>query len=353
MALSDASVEGLDFQVDGQTAASWQEVTSCFDDASIYQTHAYGAVRWGRDNLSHLVMRHGGRVLAAVQLRIVRVPVLPVGVAYARWGPLCRLRGEGPDPAVVQRMLDHMRQEYCRHRGLVLQIIPNTFADGGAGDPLAEALKNPACRVDSSIPPYRTIHVDLSPDAETIRKRFHQKWRNQLNGSERNGLQLEVSDHASAYEEFIRLYDEMRDRKGFDSAVDVHEFGSIQQELAAGNRMTVFLAKKEGQTVGALVCSLMGDTAIYLLGTTSPLGRNLKASYFLHWQAILWLKSRDARCYDLGGIDPDANPGGYHFKSGFGGQDVIQHPPVTCIDGWLGGAAWRGISWLRKIRDRG
>lgn len=353
MTISDSSSTCLDVLVDGQTADSWDGVIRSFEDASIYQAYAYGAVRWGERNLSHLVMIKDGKVFAAAQLRIVRMPVLPVGVAYARWGPLWRMRGGESDPEVLAEMLEHMRNEYCGRRGLVLQIIPNAYPTKGMGDEFINALEKTGFREDALLPRYRTFHVDLTPAAEVMRKRLNQKWRNQLNGSEKNELEFEVAHDTRAYGEFVHLYHGMRDRKGFDSAVDVGEFGRIHEMLAGDRRMAVFLARKDGQAVGALVCSLMGDTAIYLLGATNDRARELKASYFLHWQAMLWLKSEGARCYDLGGIDPVSNPGGHHFKSGFGGHDVTQIAPASLIEGWFGEAAWRGISWLRGMRASG
>ena len=85
----------------------------------------------------------------------------------------------------------------------------------------------------------------------------------------------------------------------------------------------------------------MGDTAIYLLGATNERARELKAAYFLQWQAMLWLKDRGARWYDLGGIDPEANPGGYHFKSGFGGNETMQLPIHAVIG--------RPLEWPRHF----
>jgi lipid II:glycine glycyltransferase (peptidoglycan interpeptide bridge formation enzyme) len=49
-----------------------------------------------------------------------------------------------------------------------------------------------------------------------------------------------------------------------------------------------------------------------------------KGSYLLQWRMMQWLRQRGCRWYDLGGINPQRNPGVYHFKSGFGGQEVLQ-----------------------------
>jgi lipid II:glycine glycyltransferase (peptidoglycan interpeptide bridge formation enzyme) len=183
-----------------------------------------------------------------------------------------------------------------------------------------------------------------------IRKRLDQKWRNQLNRAEKNELTFDVSGSDEAYREFERLYEAMWQRKRFETSVDVREFGRIQQLLSGPEKMQTFIARKDGQAIAALVCSLLGDTAIYLLGATNDVAREQKAAYFLQWQAMMWLKERGARAYDLGGIDPEANPGGYHFKSGFGGSEVTQLPPQALSVGALGRVVLRGIACARRRR---
>lgn len=352
LAIAGFPAEPFGVEVDGQIAASWDAVIGRFADASVYQTWAYAAVRWGGGNLSHLILRRDGAIQAAIQIRLLKTPVLPLGVAYARCGPLCHPKDGNVDSLVLEKMLEAMRAEYCARRGLMLQIIPNAFAGTDRGQHMQAALERAGFRPEASLPSYRTIVVDLAPAAELLRKRLDQKWRNQLNGSERNGLELEVTSSAAAYREFERLYQEMWDRKKFETSVDVGEFGRIQEQLPPDHKMTVFIARKDSQAVGALVCSLLGDTAIYVLGATNERARDLKASYFLHWQAMLWLKARGARWYDLGGIDPKTNPGGHHFKSGFGGSDVTQVAPVSASGGLVGKALFRGVLWLRRARAR-
>jgi hypothetical protein len=160
MMISNSFTACLDVQVDGQTADSWDAVIGGFSDASIYQTYAYGAVRWGSRHLSHLVMSRGGKALAAAQVRIVRTPLLPVGVAYVRWGPLWQIRGEKPDLEVLAEMLERMRGEYCERCGLILEIIPNAYPIVGTGDEFAKPFGKFGFREDASLPRYRTFHVD-------------------------------------------------------------------------------------------------------------------------------------------------------------------------------------------------
>jgi hypothetical protein len=97
----------------------------------------------------------------------------------------------------------------------------------------------------------------------------------------------------------------------------------------------------------------MGDAGLYLLGATNEKARDLKASYFLQWRVMMWLKERGASAYDLGGIDPETNPGGYHFKSGFGGSDVTQLPTHTGQGSLLSVGVAAFSAWRHGRRPKG
>ena len=77
----------------------WDKIIDQFSDANIYQTWSYDAIRCGEENISHLVLRLADKIIAAAQARIVRLPLLGLGAAYVRWGPLWQLRNQTVDPA--------------------------------------------------------------------------------------------------------------------------------------------------------------------------------------------------------------------------------------------------------------
>ncbi len=344
------SSPAFDLQIDGQTPDSWAEILAQFDDANFYQTWAYGALHWGARQLSHIVLRRGGEVVAAAQLRIAKVPLLPVGIAYLRWGPLCQRHGSTIDAVTVRETIKSLLNEYVRRRGLTLQIVPNAYQGNPRGTVYSDAMRLAGLQPHPALSSYRTIVVSLRESPEVMRKRLNQKWRNQLNGAEKNKLNLEVSSSMDAYREFVSLYDEMWQRKKFETSVDIGEFGRMQAALSGKNRMHIFIARKDAQPIGALVCSLQGNTSIYLLGATNDRGRELKAAYYLHWQAMQCLKNLGSQWYDLGGIDATTNPGGFHFKSGFGGDDVEQLPCYFRVSGRLGALFFGSVNWLRRVR---
>jgi lipid II:glycine glycyltransferase (peptidoglycan interpeptide bridge formation enzyme) len=112
-------------------------------------------------------------------------------------------------------------------------------------------------------------------------------------------------------------------RKNFDTTVSVDEFQRVQERLSPEQKMVVLIARRKGLAVSGLVASTIGATGIYLLGATGDEGMKAKGSYLLQWHVLRRLKERGCDWYDLGGVDPEANPGVYHFKQGLGGDEVL------------------------------
>jgi lipid II:glycine glycyltransferase (peptidoglycan interpeptide bridge formation enzyme) len=144
---------------------------------------------------------------------------------------------------------------------------------------------------------------------DQLRKNLDKKWRNQLNAAERNQFNVCVGSDSETYRSFCRLYVQMRERKHFQTSVDIEEFGRMQDQLPDARKMKVLICKQGDEPLAGLVASALGDSAIYLLGATSDAAMRLKAAYELQWTLIRLLKEQGIRYYDLGGTDPEANPG--------------------------------------------
>jgi len=322
-----------------------------FDDASVYQTFAYGGVRWGAKNLSHLVLKADGEVLGIAQLRIVRPTPLKFGMAYLRWGPLCDRRGKPLNPEIFKIMAGALVDEYVSKRKLFLRVLPNAFAGTERAEAMQSAFANFTREDLTAENTYRTLVLDLSPSVPELRKNLDAKWRNKLSGAEKNHLKVIAGNGLGEYQIFCQLYQEMRKRKAFETTVDVEEFQRIQEELAEPHRMRILICEDQGIPVAGLVVSAMGNSAIYLLGATSDAGLNAKGAYLLQWTMIQWLKENGFRWYDLGGINPEANPGVYTFKKGMSGVDVCQISPLVESGSVLSTAMVRaGMAMQSKLR---
>jgi lipid II:glycine glycyltransferase (peptidoglycan interpeptide bridge formation enzyme) len=73
-----------------------------------------------------------------------------------------------------------------------------------------------------------------------------------------------------------------------------------------------------------------------------------KGAYLLQWSMIQWLKRQGVRHYDLGGINPEINPGVYHFKSGLSGVDQSHIGPFVACENSLSAVAVKAGQVLRN-----
>jgi lipid II:glycine glycyltransferase (peptidoglycan interpeptide bridge formation enzyme) len=346
--MSDSSWQ---VEVDRGTTAEWSQMLDLFEDANIYQTSAYGGVRWGERNLSRLVLKRDGDVMGMAQVRIVRPTPLKFGMAYLRWGPIWKRCCQPLDPEVLIRMARAIEDEYLGKRKLFLQIRPNAFAGSTRAHAFQRAFSKFTRVPGEAETAYRTFVLDLTPTLDELRGRLEKKWRNQLTRSEKNDLTV-ISGHGSEeYRAFCEIYSQMRNRKTFETTVDVDEFERIQEALTESQRMRVLICRDKGVPVAGLVASAMGDSAIYLLGATGDAGLNSKGAYLLQWSLICWLKQRGIQSYDLGGVDPEGNPGVYHFKRGLSGVEICRIGPFTASESIVSsGMVKAGLAMQRTLR---
>jgi lipid II:glycine glycyltransferase (peptidoglycan interpeptide bridge formation enzyme) len=334
-------------EVDTVRAAEWSELLGLFADANIYQTWSYGAIRWGEWNLSHLVLRRNREVVGLAQVRIACPRFVKRGVAYLRWGPLCQLLGHKLELETVRQMAIALHEEYVRKRRLFLRILPNAFAGSQRADLYQAAFSQFSKASANHANAERTFLLDLSPSLEELRKKLDQKWRNQLNRAEKNNLTIVEGSRATEYKVFAQVYEKMRSRKKFDTTVDVGEFGRICEDLPLGLKLKILICEHQGKPVSSIVCSAVGNTGIYLLGATHDEGLNTKGAYLLQWTMIKWLKENGFQFYDLGGIDPEQNPGVYHFKQGFSGEDVTRIAPFESCEDFISSIGMKAMDFVQ------
>jgi lipid II:glycine glycyltransferase (peptidoglycan interpeptide bridge formation enzyme) len=314
---------GYAAEVDSLDERGWTLLLDRFADANIYQTWAHGEVRAGARNVSRLVLKRNGQAVAAAQVRLVRVPLLGSGIAYVRWGPLIRRNGDSLDLDVMRLAARALRNEFACRRGLVLRMNPAVFEEDASE--LASILADEGFGGTPNATPEHTIVIDLTRSPEELRAGIRKEWRRQLRIAESHGLTIVDGTSDALFGDFVAIYGEMVRRKGFPEPNDIMEFRAIQQGLPDQHRMRVMLCRAGDTTHAGLICSALGDTAVYLFGATSDAGMETRGSYLLQWRLMEWLKAEDVTRYDLHGVNAERNPGVYRFKSDLCGTANGRH----------------------------
>lgn len=307
--------------------SGWQAAVAEFDDYNYRQAWDFGtacAERLGACS-EHVAIRRNEQIVGLADVRIRRLPLLQAGIAYITGAPMIR-QGREADPEHFRACLKALVDQYVDRRRLTLRILaaPGAPEWNAAQARMFEESGFVAAR---HWPGYRTLLVDVDRPEADIRKGLAQKWRNGLNRAERNNLAVRSGTGSDLFDEFRGLFRRLLDRKGFEVDLPADFYAAVQQDMPDPDRFVVSLASDSGRTVAGHVASILGDTCVYLLGATDEQGIQDKSSYLLQWHTIQLSRQRGCRWYDLGGIDPEGNPGVYHFKQGLGGIEVFAAGP--------------------------
>jgi lipid II:glycine glycyltransferase (peptidoglycan interpeptide bridge formation enzyme) len=198
---------------------------------------------------------------------------------------------------------------------------------------------------------YRTVMLDLRPSLDTLRRGLDQKWRNQLNRAERNGLRVYRDCGSRALSAFAGIYRQMLERKRF-VAPGLDSYARMQTALPQRQKLQVFVCEEAGHPVAGLVLATVGATGTYILGATNDLGMRCKGAYLLQWRAIEYMKEQGLEQYDLGGINVRANPGVAHFKRGLGGVEWDYLTPFVDCRNPASGLAADALRMIKHLRTR-
>lgn len=342
---------GYTYAVDTVDEESWHHLLRQFIDANIYQSWSYGLVRSGRRNISHLLVYAGKQVVAIAQCRIKRIPFIGGGIAYIMWGPLWRLRKCRPDETVFRQVIRALRDEYVGKRGLLLRINPPLFKedDSWALAILNEEGFSTAKNNNGS----RTIIMDLSPSLNELHKQLRPHWQRELKVAKKLNLEIVEGVDEELFDQFIDIYKEMVARKKFTEPNDIYEFKEIQRRLPEDQKMNIMICRSGEGNCAGVISSTIGSTAIYLFGATSTIGLKYRGSYLLQWKLIERLKETHVPLYDLNGINPEANPGTYKFKSDLAGEKGKDVRFVGCFESCENAVSSVCVGmgeWLRSIR---
>jgi len=302
-------------KVDQVSANEWDSIVAGFSDGTIYQSSAYGSIRWGANRLSHTVVAKDGVIVGAAQVVIIKIPLTNIGIAYIPWGPLWRPAGTENNLENLQRILQALEEEYCGRRGLCLRIRPNIVKDEFGG--VSALLQSLNFLFISRKKIYRTFLVDLSRSQDELRRGLKKSWRRSLRKAENNDeLKIYSGKDEGLFDDFLYLYREMRQLKRFTGA-SPYIFREVQSKLSNEQKMIILLAKRNSRLVSGLILSIIGNVAIGLFAASNDEGRRLNASHLLEWNELNFLKEMGVSWLDAGGIDPEKFPGGYRFKAGY------------------------------------
>ncbi len=315
---------------------AWLNMAHLFQDYNYRQSWEFGiacAERLGATSEHIFISDDNQNIIALADVRIKKIPLVGGGVAYINGGPIW-VRHSNVKEELFVSVIDKLIKEYVLRRKLTLRIAP-PLQDDMRNDYIANILLDTGFRDIGK--KKKTILLDLSLDLKKINQNLHKTWRRNLNKAKKNNIALYIGSDTYLFQKFIPLYNSMKNKKSFfvDIGIDLYEKVHDQSENI--EKFIITIAEIDGHPIAGHVASILGDTCVYLLGASIEAGRNLNASYLLHWHVIEMAKASGCRWYDLGGIDQNTNPGVYVFKKRIGGFEIDYPGPFELKSAGLQG----------------
>ncbi|MBV5329109.1 MAG: peptidoglycan bridge formation glycyltransferase FemA/FemB family protein [Chlorobium sp.] len=312
--VSDCTIKEVD-------KGTWLRLAPNFKDYNYRQSWSFGVACASRVGAvsEHVLIHHAEKgILGFADVRIKMLPFVGGGIAYINGGPLV-VEKEHIDDKILEDVVTALQQEYVVKRNLTLRIAP-AFSDDVRNKSIDSIFST--LGFNCLYQKRKTILLDLFFNLDEIRQNFHQKWRNVLNTVEKKNLALHSDQNIVLFEQFIPLFNDLITKKAFSVDLGIDFYANVQNQSADPEKFIVTIAEDMGNPIAGHVCSILGDTCVYLLGATNDAGRKLNAAYLLQWEVIKKAKALGCRWYDLGGIDPVNNPGVYRFKQRMGGMEI-------------------------------
>jgi hypothetical protein len=306
--------------IDDFDRLEWEKNARKFADYSIYQTWPYQEMRakTARQELSRAIVKdRNNEVLTMCQMRIRSAGGLGPKIGYVQQAPLLRSANGGL--VCSAEALEALRRAYLGERISVFRIAPNV-SDSGMRQQVSQMLKSGGFRSINSIPPYRTLMLSLEGSEEEIRKSLDRNFRRNLKKAEKAAIEIREGHDVEFCEILRELYQVSVKRKGF-KGLNPDEFIKPQSMLSVEEKMNFIVAYYENEPVTVHLASHLGDTGVALLVASNEKGLECGSSYLVWWKACIAAKNAGMRRLDLGGIDPDNNPGGYRFKAQISRQE--------------------------------
>lgn len=165
-----------------------------------------------------------------------------------------------------------------------------------------------------------SMELDLSQTENELLAGLSGKWRRNLRLAQKENLVIKQCSDPDI-EELCRVFAEMEAHKNLPQLFSPEKLENLFKY--AGENLIFYRCENDaGNLLCFRACLVIGNRACDYFAAANEKGRKLRASYATLWEMLFECKKRGVIYYDLGGIDPWANPGVYAFKKETGARAV-------------------------------
>lgn len=178
---------------------------------------------------------------------------------------------------------------------------------------------------NKNIQPSKTIVIDLKKPEVELSAGMHYKTRYNINLALKKNM--EFGERGDVNEFWKLLKQTSKEDKFYTHNKEYYEklLGFFDSKAGKSIKTKLVFVYHEEKPIAAAILLIYENTVYYLHGAMDREYKQLMAPYKMHWEIIMWAKSKGYEFYDLWGVDANKWPGVTRFKLGWGGR-LVEYP---------------------------
>ena len=304
----------MEFDWKVRTLREWRSYYNQAIQANWMQTWSYAQASLKTD---YLKSRLALILIDHVPVGMMCIQEIKVGffhIINLKRGPLWF---QNPSAEMLIAFAETFRREFPKSYFQRLRWIPEFNFDPSKSAVLIQKMQSIGFKARTEN--YVTAWVDLNISEQDLKTKIQQKWRNCLNASLKNNIQIVLKTDTDLLPEFMEHYQTHVQQKKYKGA-SVRFLSTEISDLAKTKDVFFLWAYQNDQPVAGMCVTIHGRCAAYRVGWNTSVGRQVKSHYLLIWTALNHARQMGLKSFDLGGLLPDDAPGITHFKNGLNGQ---------------------------------
>jgi FemAB-related protein (PEP-CTERM system-associated) len=175
---------------------------------------------------------------------------------------------------------------------------------------------------------YVTFRIDLTKGKEQLWKCLDKKTRNAVRKAEKSGLTLKTTEEAKQLKDYFGLYLQTQKRLG-SPPHSYRLFQNLFETFSKSGKVSIRIGYYKQRPIAGVIVFMHNGRIFWWNNAADARYRRLDPTNLLLWNIIEWGAEKDFHVMDMGRTRKDTTI--YHFKSGWGGNEVPIHDYVCFL----------------------
>jgi len=295
--------------IDPTNDSRWDEFVTGQEHGTIYHTSAWAKVikeAYDYKPRYYVLENEAGQIMAAIPLYLIRSMLTGKRLVCLPFCDFCHPLGE--DETLITLLLDSAKKEIDARTASYIEVRgwPNGI---------------PPAQLSLVAHHFHTSYIlDLSPDTDTLLKRFHDSIRRGIRQAEKRGVTARISQSKEDMERFYDLNVATRKKLGVLPQPRAF-FEAIFHHIISQGSGFLAMAEWETKVIAGALFITYKDNIHYKSNASDEKYLQKRPNNLVIWEAIRYACASDYNHFDFGRCSPEEE-GLRTFKARWGANEI-------------------------------